>query len=134
MSANRKEGTQDAEAVPHRLLAPVDFSEPSRKGLATAVALARHFGAELTVLHVTRRNRPDSHPPMELLGLGRDTRHAGQKKLEEFVMREVPEGLKTSIVVRDGVPFEEIAKTAQSENIDWIVIATHGHTPSPRQP
>ena len=35
-----------------RIIAPVDFSEPSRRGAIFAARLACHFHSELTLLHV----------------------------------------------------------------------------------
>ena len=39
-----------------RILCPVDFSECSRKAFYNAVGYARHFSAELVILHVSERN------------------------------------------------------------------------------
>ena len=36
----------------HRILCPVDFSEPSKRALRYALAIARWQDAELAVLHV----------------------------------------------------------------------------------
>ena len=59
--------TPEASSQPRRILVPVDFSDPSRQALRTAVALAQRFGSRLAVAHVTRRNRPDSHIVAEQL-------------------------------------------------------------------
>ena len=36
----------------HRILSPIDFSEPSKRALRHALAIARWHESELTVLHV----------------------------------------------------------------------------------
>lgn len=117
-----------ASSEPRRILAPVDFSDPSRQVLSVAVALARQFGAQLGVMHVTRRNRPDSHIVAEQVGITFDTRRAGRAKLTEFIERERPGDIQPMRIVADGVPFHEIAKAAKSWEADLIVIATHGYT------
>lgn len=111
-----------------RILAPVDFSKPSRQGIATAVTLAQQFGSQLAVAYITRRNRPDSHIAAEQLGLTFDTRLEGREKLAEFIEHEVPGDLQATPIVADGVPFDEIAKAATQWKADLIVISTHGYT------
>ena len=41
-----------------RILSPVDFSDSSNRALAHAAALARWYGAQLTVLHVVPTFEP----------------------------------------------------------------------------
>lgn len=120
--------TPEDSAHPRRILVPVDFSDPSRKALKTAVALAQRFSSRLAVAHVTRRNRPDSHIVAEQLGMTFDTRRAGRAELMEFIEREVPGDLQPTRLVVDGVPFDEIAKAAKAWEADLIIIATHGYT------
>ena len=45
-----------------RVLCPVDFSECSRRAFARAVALARWYQAQLTVLHVAANPLVDLPP------------------------------------------------------------------------
>jgi nucleotide-binding universal stress UspA family protein len=118
----------EASAQPRRILVPVDFSDPSRQALRTAIALAQHFGSRLAVVHVTRRNRPDSHIVAEQLGMTFDTRRAGRAKLSEFIEHEEWGDLQPTCLVVEGVPFDEIAKAAKTWEAGLIVIATHGYT------
>lgn len=120
--------TPPASSEPRRILVPVDFSEPSRHALRSAIAIARQFGSRLAVVHVTRRNRPDSHIAAEQVGISFDTRRAGRAKLSEFIEREKLGDIQPTRVVADGVPFDEIAKAATKWEADLIVIATHGYT------
>jgi len=120
--------TPQTSSEPRRILVPVDFSDPSRQALQAAIQLAQRFGSHLAVAHMTRRNRPDSHIVAEQLGMTFDTRRAGRAKLMEFIEREVPGDLQPTRLVADGVPFDEIAKTAKAWEADLIVIATHGYT------
>ncbi len=120
--------TPEASSQPRRILVPVDFSDPSRQALRTAVALAQRFGSRLAVAHVTRRNRPDSHIVAEQMGITFDTRRAGRAMLSEFIEREKLSDIQPTRLVADGVPFDEIAKAAKVWEADLIVIATHGYT------
>ena len=47
------------------ILAPTDLSKDSRKGLRYATALAKHFNAKLTVLHVIEGLHSLGHGPGE---------------------------------------------------------------------
>jgi len=111
-----------------RILVPVDFSDHSRQALRAAIALARQFGSSLAVVHVTRRNRPDSHAVAELAGMTFDPRPDGRTRLAQFVEREAPDNFKPKRMVVDGVPHVEIAKSATAWKADLIVISTHGYT------
>lgn len=118
----------EASSQPRRILVPVDFSDPSRQALRSAFALARRFDSRLAVVHVTRRNRPDSHVAAEQVGISFDTRRAGRAKLTEFVATELKGDVEPTRLVSDGVPFDEIAKAAKAWEADLVVIATHGYT------
>jgi nucleotide-binding universal stress UspA family protein len=120
--------TTGAPPEPRRILVPVDFSDPSRLALRAAIGFARRFGSRLAVVHVTRRNRPDSHVVAEQVGITFDTRRAGRAKLTEFIERETLGDLQPARLVVDGVPFNEIARTAVSWKADLVVIATHGYS------
>ena len=112
------------------ILVPTDFSAPTRVALRQAVALAKTFGAKLTLLHVVEPVGPTpdfAYNPMIMQDekLLKATRH----HLDQLVVRE---GIAASSVERklvvEGVPFHEIARTAASLKVDLIVVATHGYT------
>ena len=111
-----------------RILVPIDFSDCATKALRYAVPLARQHGASLELIHVI------SSP---VYGFGEygpiwtpsiENELPGSKKalqkLAETEIRKVP----FNVEVRIGAPYLEITQFAQSEQIDLIVIATHGYT------
>jgi len=120
--------TPQTSSEPRRILVPVDFSDPSRQALHSAVALARRFGSRLAVAHVTRRNRPDSDSAAEQSVTPPDPRRADRAKLMEFIGPDLPGDHPPTRLVADGVPFAEIAKAAKTWRADLIVLATHGYT------
>lgn len=113
---------------PSKILAPVDFSEPSIEAMHTAAFLTQRFGATLGVLHVTRQNRRDSHSVAEQVGLSFDTRREGRVNLTQLLERELPQTMQPTRIVADGVPFEEICRTAESWKAGLIVLSTRGHS------
>jgi len=108
------------------ILFPTDFSERAAAAFHVACALARDHGAALTVLHV--REVPTvafaefgAVPPPTL-----PSRAEVMEKLKEF---EPPDGsVHVEYLIADGVPAEEIVRTATDHHCDMIVMGTHGRT------
>jgi nucleotide-binding universal stress UspA family protein len=110
----------------NRILFPTDFSERSVPAFHVACALARDHRAAMTVLHV--REVPavafaefGAVPPPSL-----PSRADVMEKLGEFQVHD--EGINVEYLVADGVPAEEIIRTAADHNCDLIVMGTHGRT------
>ena len=113
-----------------RILAPTDFSEHSHKALLYAVAFAEKFDAELHLLHVLQDltvYQPDAvtmgppvAPPLEELTA------AARTALDRVIVENKLARLKVKTDVREGTPVEEIIDYAAANDIDLIVIATHG--------
>ena len=115
-----------------RILCPVDFSECSRKAFYNAVGYARHFSAELVILHVSERNMAvagfdtveDQHETMARLEAGL------QRRLDELqtdgqVTDEDRE--RISLEIAGGKPWVEIIRYATDNDCDLIIMGTHGH-------
>ena len=111
-----------------RILVPTDFSDGSERALIYGVELAKRFAGELHVVHVAQ------HPaigglyaasfPQESLA----PEEFGRQQLEAL---EVPEEDQVSRVQRRvllGAPFVEIVRYARENDVDLIVIGTHGQT------
>ena len=126
-----------------RILAPVDFSDHANKALADASELAAQFSARLYVLHVVAPV-PLMEPvdagdfglgaPMGPVG-GMDVRSyqeqlvAGSKSsLEKLVKQTVPAEIEVAVIAEVGDAATVIAEVAEREQIDCIVMATHGLT------
>jgi nucleotide-binding universal stress UspA family protein len=50
------------------------------------------------------------------------------EELSNLGKKEIPPDIKSKMIVKTGKPFVEIIETASEEDIDLIIIATHGHT------
>jgi nucleotide-binding universal stress UspA family protein len=116
------------------VLCPVDFSLQSRKALQYAGAVARRFGARVTVIFV-------SDP---LLLAAADAAYRGRPRFVERTRTELANFLKQSMrsepgrpdgfasVVSVGNPAEEILRHAKRRRCDLIVMGSHGLTGIPR--
>jgi nucleotide-binding universal stress UspA family protein len=122
------------------IVCPTDFSEPSRQGLEVAQELARHFGAELVLVHVV-----DPVPVLQSMGPMSPTGTAGRvpfnvsayqellkqnasEQLEALAQERVAPEVVLSKVITLGKPEAAIVELAAKVEADLIVIATHGRT------
>ena len=107
---------------PRRVLAAVDFSEPSRTALTFAARLARHCNAELHVLH--------AEDPLLCAAArtgGVDLRQQTRDELATFLAASaLPAGLAIHTHVIGGVATSVICDIAMREEADVIVLAARG--------
>jgi nucleotide-binding universal stress UspA family protein len=115
-----------------RILCPIDFSDYSRHALDHAVAIARWYGATVTVLHVFSSapvaaygTGPVIFEPIVLKPAERDQLLANTRA---FIDAESARGITVEAVVRDGNTAAEILDQATSMNADLLVIGTHGRS------
>ena len=115
-----------------RILHPTDFSQNAKAAQAYACQLAEQNGAELHLLHIF----PDpgylvAQPEFAVAIPGEDwedLRRAAERNLETALESEWKNKLKVVTATRKGSPFLEIIRYAQEQNIDLIVMGTHGRT------
>jgi nucleotide-binding universal stress UspA family protein len=109
------------------ILAPIDFSPASQRGLAFAGAVAGKFHSRLHLLHVVEPPvLPEwgyAHIPQREAKL----RHAAEEKLPQFPAQcGIDVGLIQSVQVRSGDAAGEICQAAAERHSDLIVLASHG--------
>jgi len=116
-----------------RILFATDFSRCSEHALPSAVSIARHYGAELLMVHVvTAWDYDPANPEWRFPPISPEHRgaleDAGREQLEQAggaVDNDI--GVRT-LLVRGFDPGLEIVRTAEEEDADLIVMATHGRT------
>jgi nucleotide-binding universal stress UspA family protein len=114
-----------------RILLPVDFSRKSLGPARVAEALAEHYGAKLTMLHVL----PPPHYEFATFEAGGlavgdyigGQRAAVQSELDKFLTAELPQ-MRAERVLLEGDPAHRIVEFAHA-NSDLIVMPTHGYGP-----
>jgi nucleotide-binding universal stress UspA family protein len=112
-----------------RILAPTDFSEPSKQAIAYAFELAQTFEATLVLLHIiepldySMRSYPHLVTAM-LEYLERQAHHDLAQLLLEA--QDVKVEVTRRVVV--GPPYRKIVEVVTEEQADLIVMATHGRT------
>jgi nucleotide-binding universal stress UspA family protein len=111
--------------IPQHVLVPVDFSAPSDQALAYAITLAEKLQARVTLLHVIHM------PPLAGADLAMQLNaieEAAQQATDACLQRVRDAGLPGEQIISQGVPWQEIVKTAEDTGADLIIMGTHGRT------
>jgi nucleotide-binding universal stress UspA family protein len=105
-----------------KVLVAVNFDEASNVALRYARSLARSFGAQLQVIHVMENLflRPMANDPHAIeVGITR-------RLLDVLSDEDRTELHAIPVIRKSDSPAEEIVKYAQAEQVDLIVLGTHG--------
>lgn len=119
----------EQNALFRNILVAVDFSDPSRRALSAALALARKCGSHLSAVHVLRTDWRyevlESPPELELEQI--DAADKLRSWTEELQSELVESDLKiSSILLKCAPPAHAIAALASESQTDLIVLGTHG--------
>lgn len=114
-----------------RILVPVDFSDPSEQAIRYAMRLAKHFGADITLLYVLEESAAVAPLPNMPVGSSYSEEEAAEAEkrlhcLAQIIAPGAPKRAPTQI--RRGIAAQEIVDAAKTLESDLIVIATHGYT------
>ncbi len=115
-----------------KILCPTDFSDPSFEAVRTAREWTSYFDAELILLHVVSPAPvipvgPDCVVP-DLSLSEKEMGLSTQTALEELMVRFDLKGLNVRTQILIGNAADAIVRTAEKEQVDMIIIATHGRT------
>jgi len=109
----------------HKILFPTDFSTLGQTALEMATSLARDRDAKLLIVHV-------EEPPLTYgggalyYGIQEPDRVELQRMLSEVVPTDPAVGFEHRLMI--GSPAGAIIHLAEKENVDMIVMPTHGRT------
>jgi nucleotide-binding universal stress UspA family protein len=132
-----------------RILVPVDYSSDSQQALLWGSSLAEKYGSRLLLFHVIPKAVEEvfpqgidvTSPPAYYLGrmAGGNRPFTGQPiiidlvdkasgELQDFARRHLKAPMPLESEVGVGKPAEEILRVAREEEVDLIVMGTHGRT------
>ncbi len=113
-----------------KILCPIDFSEHSLKALKNATEMADKFHAELILMNVIAPFPvlPATPHPVgfNVQSYEDELEENSLDNLTEIVDKNVPENIDTSTVVKKGDAATQIIKFADENDINLIVLSTHG--------
>lgn len=113
----------------HPFLFTTDFCDASLCALPYAASFANHFGAKLIVLHVL----PAAPIPEafhwsttgDLQQMRDQAQLASQKQFEQLVVPSVPVETKPELIIRFGIPSEQILQACHALKADLLVLGLH---------
>ncbi len=113
----------------NRILLPLDGSAIAEQALPHAIALVERFQAELIILRTFE-------PLAEKIGMMGDlvkraedvTRAIAEKYIENISASVQERGIRVKSIIIEGRPHSEIVRFAETEQVDLIVISTHGQS------
>lgn len=110
---------------PRRILAAVDFGDPSAAALHVAGGLAREFGATLTAVHAETFEAPPYFTPDQVRTIEQQ-RNQARREAGRYLERHASEeaGVPVTPVIVEGPASPGILATALDH--DLIVMGTHG--------
>jgi nucleotide-binding universal stress UspA family protein len=117
-----------------QILAPTDFSDASANALRYAKAFAESFDAGIHLLHVVEDPAiyawvpPEGPVPPTTLIREEMEKHV-RVQLNGLLTDEERQRYRAQVVQRTGNAFVEIVRYAKEQNIDLIVMGTHGRGP-----
>jgi len=118
--------------APKNILVPTDFSEYSDRAFIKALDIAHLCNSQIFLLHIIDRTIQlfvaDYCLDNKLVERFEHESIITSNENLQKVIKRVAESKKVKIIpdVKRGIPSEEILKTQQEQEIDLIVIASHG--------
>jgi nucleotide-binding universal stress UspA family protein len=116
---------------PKLILSPIDFSDSSLEALDVARDIASRYGSQILLVHVVPviPKLPDNVGIFEEGAYEKDLIHSAEQRLADLVAKLKEQGtVARSTVGLANDAAMEILRTAEHEQADLIVIATHGMT------
>lgn len=119
------------ETAIKKVLVPIDFSDYSKSALKYAVNFAKSFNADIILVYVVE---PVIYPPDFSMGqiampsINSEWDDRAKDELQKLAKNEITDIKNTKTIIKTGKPFVEIVETAKEENVDLIIIATHGRS------
>jgi nucleotide-binding universal stress UspA family protein len=131
MKTSRVSRARPQQRLIRTILVPVDFSDCSLAGLTYAVRFSKEVGARIVVVHVA-----DLGPVMMTTGCGdydspayiKAARRRCADQMQSFLKRVDFDGVRVDTSAVAGYCPAAIYQAAAKEDVDLIVISTHGRT------
>ena len=114
-----------------KVLVPIDFSDYSKSALKYAADFAQKFNAEMILIYVVE---PVIYPPDFSLGqiaipsINTEWDIKAKEELDKLADTEISNAITVKTIIKTGKPFIEVIETASEEDVDIIIIASHGHS------
>ncbi|BAU23268.1 uspA domain-containing protein [Caldimicrobium thiodismutans] len=111
-----------------KLLVPTDGSSYAEKATLRALEIAKTFKSEVFLLSVVEIPFELYEAPGEIAKLTETLKTSADELIRREKIKFKSEGLSVQGLIMEGVPEERILETASKEDIDLIIMGSHGKT------
>ncbi|MFB6079752.1 MAG: universal stress protein [Haloferacaceae archaeon] len=111
-----------------RILIPTDGSEGAGKAIREGVGLADLTGATVHGLYVVDTRDYNTLPESKWVTLQDELEAEGERAIEALRSEADAAGVDAVTAVVRGIPHEEILSYAEDNDVDLVVMGTHGRT------
>ena len=112
------------------ILVATDFGETSTAAVQRAIQLSEAFQAQLDILHIVEEPfgyLGNIHGYLPEVDAFRATLNdAARAQLHQVMSPDEAERRKVHLALRTGTPYVEIVRYAKDQDVDLIVLGTHG--------
>lgn len=110
------------------ILLPTDGSDRAAEALDHAIGAVDAYDAELHVISVVDRRVILAADAEDKNSVSRELTDEANAAIDELTGRAEEAGVDVRTATPEGVPYREIQSYAANEDIDLIVLGTHGRT------
>ena len=111
-----------------KILVPTDFSASSKAALDYAAVIAEAFQSEIALIHVIDSLAYSVTDTLIVVDHQAALKATAEALIDNLYKECIERGLSATKAVVDGTPYREIIKKAEAEQVDLIVMGTHGRT------
>jgi nucleotide-binding universal stress UspA family protein len=112
-----------------KVLVPTDFSDSARHAFSYGVSFAKEYRAELVLLHVVENltvGYASDLFPVPMAEVFQEISGYAKTELAKLAEEARQKGVAVSELVVQGKPSAEIIRHAAENDVDMIVLGTHG--------
>jgi nucleotide-binding universal stress UspA family protein len=109
-----------------KILYATDFSENSRSALRHVMDLKGAGAEEVVVMHVIDDRSPYPLTAIDMFAIQKGWEESAASEMAAIEEKIVKHGLSVRARIERGVPFREIVKAAEEEDVSLIVLGSHG--------
>jgi nucleotide-binding universal stress UspA family protein len=113
-----------------KILYPTDFSESSLEAMKYGVSFAKEYGARLILMHVVSENPEGLNLPRVSSeeSVEHELIQEAERQLKVILPLEQRKDLSWEMATLRGNPANEIIRYAHENDVDLIIIGTHGRS------
>jgi len=111
-----------------KILFPTDFSDHSNHALDYAIEFAKRFRAKIILTHIVAVPTyiASYEINVDLTSMRETLVESAEKMLDELTRKLLAQGVESETHTAIGNSFVEIVRLAKEQNVDLIILGTHG--------